>query len=810
MAPIVKHCILLSILCCAPVAVAQAGAPTGPASASTGKLVPSPVPNAATQVETAAEGLAELRRLEKRTRFSNEDIKVARGLREMMGPLDAQSAAAIAQCHAQPNQAELNQLEYAWSLEKSRLAPWKSRAEAKAKQLVSAEARATSIIESMAAHHKALAADEVKGVVLDNLVDALRKAKETRQELRRRKSAVISFQNHLAEASSLVDSVAEAIEQHRPKLRTSIRRTAPPLWRHVPGAEDLRQVPARLREASANALQFGTSMLGRIVLHALFGLTLCAWLLLRRRGTEPRSRGDGQALARPFSAALLCFAVSTPLFYLVPPFVKAGLLALAFLAAFRQLPPSRHTRSLAPIGVPILVLEIARLVAPSANMENWILAAELLFTVFAAVLILIGARGEKSMREKASWFALVLSSVGLVALVAGWVPLGHLLGMAVLTAVFVGIVAAGTSAAVIGIFHVALDAPFARHSHLIRDGRSLLTLWASRVVRSVAVLFWLHLVLNALGVASDLKQATLELGSAGLKAGSLDVTLGDVSKFFLGILLAVVAASVVRRVMQAEVLPRTPMVPGAQHAASSTVYYLLLFAGFFLALSAAGINVSNLTFVVGALGVGIGFGLQNVVSNFVSGLILLFGRPVEVGDRIEVGGTFGAVERIGFRSSTLRTVQGAEFIVPNADLISGQVVNWTHSDEKRRIDVDIGVAYGTDPDRVIALLLELATNDERLLREPAPAALFLAHGDSSLDFQLRVWTDSFDEWVAIKSDLTLAMNRALAKQSIEIPFPQRDLHLKSLPKAIAGAVASATRKPPKAERPEKGKPDKLR
>jgi small-conductance mechanosensitive channel len=177
------------------------------------------------------------------------------------------------------------------------------------------------------------------------------------------------------------------------------------------------------------------------------------------------------------------------------------------------------------------------------------------------------------------------------------------------------------------------------------------------------------------------------------------------------------------------------------------------------------------------VGVGVGFGLQNVVNNFVSGLILLFERPIQVGDSVQLGTLTGEVKRIGIRSSTVRTFDGAEVIVPNANLVSDQVTNWTLSDRMRRIDLDIGIAYGTDPQRVVAVLTEVARSSPGVLPEPAPVVLFLGFGDSALNFQVRAWTARFEEWMKTRSDLGLAVQMALRAEGIDIPFPQRDVRI---------------------------------
>ena len=179
------------------------------------------------------------------------------------------------------------------------------------------------------------------------------------------------------------------------------------------------------------------------------------------------------------------------------------------------------------------------------------------------------------------------------------------------------------------------------------------------------------------------------------------------------------------------------------------------------------------------LGVGIGFGLQDIVKNFISGLILIFERPIQIGDAVQVEELSGRVKHIGIRSSTIKTWEGAEVIVPNGNLISNKLVNWTLSDQLRRIDIKVGVAYGTDVNLVMETLLECAKLNENILTSPAPYVLFNDFADSSLEFELRSWTSNYSDWVEIRSDIRVAIDKAFKEKNIEIPFPQRDLHLKS-------------------------------
>jgi small-conductance mechanosensitive channel len=255
--------------------------------------------------------------------------------------------------------------------------------------------------------------------------------------------------------------------------------------------------------------------------------------------------------------------------------------------------------------------------------------------------------------------------------------------------------------------------------------------------------------------------------------------------------VSVTAGRGISSVLEADVLSRLDMPRGLPSVIGRLTRYTLIALGFFFALAAIGIKLTQLTLIGGALGVGIGFGLQNIVSNFVAGLILAFERPIREGDLIQLETLTGEVRRIGFRATIVRTYDGAEVIVPNASLISKDVVNWTLSDQQRRITVEVGVAYGTDTDKVKALLLEVARAHPGVIKVPEPLALFTGFGDSALNFELRFWTVDADRVSILRSDVTAAINNALAAAGIEIPFPQRDVHLKVMDAPAATALRAA-------------------
>jgi small-conductance mechanosensitive channel len=221
---------------------------------------------------------------------------------------------------------------------------------------------------------------------------------------------------------------------------------------------------------------------------------------------------------------------------------------------------------------------------------------------------------------------------------------------------------------------------------------------------------------------------------------------------------------------------------GVRVAIGSILKYLILTIGFIVIIQTVGINLSSLTILLGALGVGIGFGLQTVTNNFVSGIIILFERPIKVGDRIDVAGLAGNVIKISMRATTIITNDNISIIVPNSEFISSTVINWSHSDHNVRFNFPVGVAYKENPEKVKNLLLEVAGENEGVLKDPKPDVLFDNYGDSSLNFNLRVWTSRYiDRPGVLKSQLYYEIFRKFKEAGVEIPFPQRDIHIKEMP-----------------------------
>lgn len=284
------------------------------------------------------------------------------------------------------------------------------------------------------------------------------------------------------------------------------------------------------------------------------------------------------------------------------------------------------------------------------------------------------------------------------------------------------------------------------------------------------------------------------------RLGGLPITPEFLIKVFAFLVALSFFSRFCRTFLQKDILTRTPWDRGQQYAVARVTGYLIFLFGLIVGLQSLGVNLSSLVVLGGALGVGAGFGLQPIVSNFVSGLVLLVERPVRIGDRVEVGNTFGEVVRIGGRSTWVRTNDNEVIIIPNSEFITSRVINWTANDPQVRFSIPVGVGYGSDPAQVRELLLQVARSHPNVLPDPAPDVIFVGFGESSLDFQLRVFTiKQVQTPGTLKSDLLFAIFRMFGEHGIEIPFPQRDLHLRSLavPIRLAGedTAAAAGAKP---------------
>ena len=265
-----------------------------------------------------------------------------------------------------------------------------------------------------------------------------------------------------------------------------------------------------------------------------------------------------------------------------------------------------------------------------------------------------------------------------------------------------------------------------------------------------------------------------------ITAGGTTITAWRIIYFLLLLFLLFYISKKIKHWLVNKVLIKGGMDIGTRTAVGTMVRYIIILIGLMIILQSVGVNLSTVTVIAGALGVGIGFGLQNITNNFVSGIIILFERPIKVGDRIQVEDIIGDVVKISMRATTLVTNDNISIIIPNSDFISSRVINWSHNDRNVRFNIPVGVSYKEDPQRIKDVLLSVAIDNPLVLKKPEPDVIFEEFGDSSLNFMLRVWTTEMIQRPKILiSDIYFEIFKRFREYNIEIPFPQRDLHIKN-------------------------------
>ncbi|MEP7339781.1 MAG: mechanosensitive ion channel domain-containing protein [Acidobacteriota bacterium] len=603
-------------------------------------------------------------------------------------------------------------------------------------------------------------------------------------------------------AASVTDQIARAKQRFQGQL---LARDNRPLWSALlrrqaaaTGAPSGRASESFLHEMAAARESLKSQAENIALLVLLFGIVLWSNIKLARK-IDPLPANDetlhqpamaARVLKRPISVALLITLLTylwlSPQSASVVNSIAALLLLIPFLRVARLLvePPAWLRVPFYVLAVLHLSDQIRFLADIEAVIERMIFLAEIAVAFGAIVWMLRPERFDQLSNSaftlkwlrRALYGTLALLGVSLLANVFGFVTLAKVLGEGVLHSAYLG--ALLYAAARIAIIVIAMMLRTRRIQTLafVRLYRDEIVLWCGRAAYLAAAVVWLNGALELFTIREQALAAGSRVLDASLGFRSLAISIGDVLSFLLVVVTAYYAARIIRIILQEDVLTRIPLKRGVPQAIATAVQYLLLIIGFVMALTAAGFELNRLTLLTGAFGVGIGFGLQNIINNFVSGLILLFERPVQVGDAVQVGVTSGDITRIGIRSSTISTAQGAEVIVPNAKLISDEVTNWTLSNQIRRAEISVGVDYNSDPTQVIKLLVAVAKSNPDVLTEPTPFALFKGFGENALEFELRFWV-AFQSHVTVKSQVAVAVAVALREAGINIPTPQRDLHV---------------------------------
>jgi small-conductance mechanosensitive channel len=657
---------------------------------------------------------------------------------------------------------------------------------------------------------KALAQGALPPALVERTDDVMRQLHQAIQTL----SGPLEQQLALARRANAVEarinaglaSVASAIEYSDRRLA---RIDSPPLWasrRSQRDADPLVNTRLGMKIETDFLGEYRNSSFGNqrlVQLLEVLLLPLLLWVWWQRRhhsviGPVPLNPASSRVLERPLSTWLLLSMLAAMVLEPdAPLLLQQFAMLLALLPVLRLLPPqSRVILGPWPLVVSALYL---------ANRLGFLLLGDLFlfrWFHFALTLAAMGAMawlGWHARRipaevasdwpvtslRSAAWLAVLALTVAATSNLVGNLTLAEMLTGSLVDSAYMALVLYAGFAVFIALLGESLSRSQGSGLRSLRNHAPRIMAFASRGAAWAAMAGWMFYAANRFRVYRPTRDLVEGVVTARFQFGEINLSLGSLLVFVLAVLLAVVLARSTRFLLREQILPNMSLPRGVDNSVASLTYYALLFVGLLAALAAAGLQLSQLSFLFGAMGVGIGLGLQDVIKNFVSGLILMFERPVQPGDIIDVSGTSGRISDIGMRATTIRTFDGADVVMPNGILLADKFTNWTLRDQHRRIDIDVGVAYGSDPDRVAALLLDVVKRTPGVAEAPPSVVLFSGFGASSLDFSVRAWTHDADEWPTLRSQLATRLYAALVDAGIEIPYPQQDLHLRSVSDNVA-------------------------
>lgn len=622
--------------------------------------------------------------------------------------------------------------------------------------------------------------------ILERIQALLTQVEQTAGQIEQECSESLTLLNSVSEQNTRIDTILKSLSQARSDtVYRLLEADSPPVW-------DLRELSldatlARLENQLVELGAYLDRMASSFQLHFLLIIALWLGFLWAGRRIEPMVAAepglsqDGQIFRAPLASALLLSVLLARwlrLYVQAPAMVKAMLGSAAILPALILLRRLLSKRMLPVIyGLACFYLVgMVRLLLPTGPPARLLFLGEMLAGVLGTLWLLSRPHFPGRLRVLAR-LAAGAFSLSLLAGMAGFMRLAQLLGDTVLQSSYLAVFLYVMLQVLDSLILFALRSDPLNRLGVVKRHRTAGRTAVMRVLDFLAVLAWIAFVLDSLSLLQPGLKLLRTALSARFSLGSLGVSPGEVLAFGLAIWLAFQLSRLVRATLEEDVYPRVSLPRGIPYALSMVAHYMVLLLGFLLGISALGLDLGRFAIIGGAFGVGLGLGLQSIVNNFVSGLILLFERPVQVDDAVQVGSFAGTLKEIGLRASVVRGWDGSEAIIPNGELISATVTNFSPRDGQRRIEILLGVKFGSRPRDVTELLEKVAGENPDILDEPAPYALFLGFGTSSLDFSLRCWTDHADRLLSIKSELGMRVYEELQQAGIEIALPQQTVLL---------------------------------
>jgi small-conductance mechanosensitive channel len=793
------QCLLTVVIFTIVAGVHAQSAPTSPPSATanpapdqSSATEPAPIPLA--EVATDAEG-ASARLRDMLAELSSDPIteEVAQQLPMLTREIDArlrESRKIVAQ---RPTLEILIGIEAEWRRLRRNLSGWTRDLTNRATRLDREIAQLDELRKTWEQTFDAAKDANTPPEVLRRIEAVTTQIRQAREAIEKQRARVLTMQSRVAAQDARITDALTSIQQAREDVFNRLFvKDSPPIW----SAELLSHAPQDVLEETRSSLstqwtalrEYAERQTLRFLVHAMIFIALTIALSWARRRVRSRveedtdSAGTALVFEMPIAAALILSILCSGWIYPQPPrLLWAALGAIALIPSvivFRRLLERDLYPTLYALIVFYFVDQVRTVAAAVQVLPRLLFLAEMVGgMLFLVWLVWSMGRRTRSTPETehlrkivnaAARAALVIAALAFMGNILGYVTLANLLGNALLSSAYLALILYAVIEVLDGLVIIALRlGPFRLFSIVRRHG-ALLRHRMRQGLHWLAIFLWVLFVLDRLLLREPLVVAIRGALTAELAVGSLRISLGDVLAFVITVWVAFLVSRFVRFLLDEDIYPRIHLKRGLTYAISTMLHYVILIIGFFAGIAALGVDMTRVTILAGAFSVGVGFGLQNIFNNFVSGLILLFERPINIGDMVQIDDASGLVEHIGIRASIIRTLNGSEIIVPNGKLISERLTNWTLSNRRRNIELSISVARDADPSRVIALLEHTATAHPLITDDPPPQALVVSLGSDSLGFELRAWTDRIEQWMQVRSELAIAVNTALAAEKIPL------------------------------------------
>ncbi len=669
--------------------------------------------------------------------------------------------------------------------------------------------------------------EKLPKAIIDRIKTNIKEIDDVENGLVKRKNNLLTKQDELTGALIFLDEVLNTISNSEQSFRTQIfTLDSPPLWQMFSFEKDSidfsQQVSEIIKSHKKDHEIFFSSYEENIYYHLLLFITLLILLFYLKNNvskwTDERKdqaiKSTLHIISKPFSATLLVMILLSQLFYPVAPSIileyTQTLLVIPMITLIPGIIPSVKKKYFYSIGGIFILSQIGRFFSDFVILDRTFLLIHDIATITLLVFILRSRKEIKEYNPRVKWGftfslmkqAIILLSISFIANVLGNTILAKVLSEGTSGMIYGGVIIYTTAVVLKSLLALLFQQDGISKLNMVVNYSDEIKIRINRYVNIIAIVYWLYITLVGFAIYDPIYNWIEDLIVHEWEVGSVTISIGTFLAFFITLWISMLVSKFVRFILQDEILTHFDMPRGVPGAISLLVRLMLIIVGFILAFGAAKIDLSNLTVIFGAFGVGIGFGLQNIFNNLVSGLILAFERPMQTGDIIQIANLnlMGEVKEIGIRASTVRTFDGAEVIVPNGNLISNEMINWTLSDHRKRQEIIVGVAYGTDINKVLEILNKVVAEQDNVLKIPNPLIIFLGFGDSSLDFRVLFWTH-FNKGLGTKSNVGVAIDEAFKKANIEIPFPQRDLHLRSVSDTVEILKEKKVTKPKTTRKP---------